>query len=143
MNNTPTKDASIFFPIGTKITSITIEFQGHPVDIQPFHNITRRWFEYFGAVLDFKVVWKASKPWKEGESGGPPKPPERLKTAVRAADTRIGIKSVLVRGKSQEEKLIDPIHSNLRPCKPIVVQGPELETFTWIWKGNVLTWNSL
>ncbi|KAF8857733.1 hypothetical protein BDZ45DRAFT_674486 [Acephala macrosclerotiorum] len=145
LKNIPTNDASIFFPIGTKITSITIEFQGRPVDIQHFYDITKGWFKYFGTVLDFAVVWKASKPWKAGDSEGPPDPPEALKTAIRVADTWLGTKSVFVKEKSQEKKPINTTHSNLRPYKPRVVLGPELETFTWIWlaqKGSVLTWNS-
>ncbi|KUJ16858.1 uncharacterized protein LY89DRAFT_684885 [Mollisia scopiformis] len=137
MNNIPTKDASVFFPIGTKLTSIAIEYQGVPVDIQHFHNITKRWFRYFGTVVDFKVVWK------EGDFGGLPNPPKGLKIAIQAADMRMGIKSVLTRGKSREEKPIDTRHSNLRPCRPVVVLGPELETFIWTWKGNVLRWNPL
>ncbi|TVY16833.1 hypothetical protein LARI1_G006509 [Lachnellula arida] len=146
INVVPTSDASMYFPIGTKITSITMEFQGRLVDIHHFYDITKVWFKYFGTVLNFTVVWKDSKPWKEGDFRVPPDPPEVLKTAIRVANKWLKIESVFVKGKSQEKKRINTGHSNLGMFrKPRVILGPELETFTWTWlaqKGSVLTWNS-
>ncbi|PQE04598.1 hypothetical protein CJF30_00004391 [Rutstroemia sp. NJR-2017a BBW] len=144
LKSTPTNDASIFFPIGTKITSITVEFQGNSVDVRYFYDIAKFWFRYFGTVLDFAVIWKASKPWKTGNYGGPPDPPEALKAATRNADKWLGTKSALIRGKSQEQIPMNT-SSNLRPSQPVVVLGPEVETFTWMWsayKGSTLIWNS-
>ncbi|PQE05684.1 hypothetical protein CJF31_00004401 [Rutstroemia sp. NJR-2017a BVV2] len=139
----PTNDPSVFFPIGTKITSIRMEFEGRSVDVRNFYDITKLWFKYFGTVLDFAVVWKAGKP-KPWEVVAPPDPPEALKAATKNADKWLGIKSLLVKGKSQDKMPINT-HSNLQPSKPIVILGPEVETFTWIWsayKGSILTWNS-
>jgi hypothetical protein len=107
-----------------------MELEGRSVDVRHFYDITKLWFKYFGTVLDFAVVWKAGKP-KPWEVVAPPDPPEALKAATRNADKWLGIKSLLVKGKSQDKMPIHT-HSNLQPSKPVVIRGPEVETFTWI-----------
>jgi hypothetical protein len=136
----------MYFPIGTKITSIKMEFQDRRVNIQHFYDVTKLWFKYFGTVSKFTVVWKDSKPWKQGDFRLAPDPPEALKGAIRVANKWLEIEAILIKGKSQKRKEVNSkgfVPGILR--WPDVILGPELETFTWTWsvkKDSALVWNS-
>ncbi|TVY43247.1 hypothetical protein LCER1_G009020, partial [Lachnellula cervina] len=133
----PTSDVSIYFPVGTHLTSITVEFQGKLINIQKFYDITKMWLKYFGSVLQFTVVWKDIRPWKVGDCRLPPDPPEALKAAIKVANKWLKTDSSFFKGMTQERKQVKTTHSNPGMFRgPIAVLGPELETFTWTWTAH-------
>jgi hypothetical protein len=123
-----------------------MEFQDRRVNIQHFYDVTKLWFKYFGTVSKFTVVWKDSKPWKQGDFRLAPDPPEALKGAIRVANKWLKTEAILVKAKLQERKEVSSkgfLPGILR--RPDVVLGPELETFTWIWsvkRDSALVWNA-
>ncbi|KAF4634188.1 hypothetical protein G7Y89_g3917 [Cudoniella acicularis] len=131
-----TSDVSMYFPIRTRITDITMEFQGRRVNVHQFYDITKLWFKYFSTVVNFTVIWtNVSIQGNKSVFGRAPYPPEALKGAIRVANKWLKVEAVLVeeKGELQMKRQGNTVRSEGRGMSRSrdMAQGSELEIFTW------------
>jgi hypothetical protein len=97
----PTSDVTKYFPTGTHIRNIHIEFFGPHVNLTPFYDVTKIWIKYFGSVTTLKVSRMGPRtedhpPTGRGEIVK--EAPDSLKGAIKVANKWFRREAVVKKG---------------------------------------------